>query len=68
MSAAQFKGVRAAKLQGETERKCCSLCIIWHERHTFAEQEDVIEQVVHLWGGLQQCHQHCPLRAAYQAI
>ncbi len=68
MSAAQFKGVRAAKLQGETERKCCSLCIIRHERHTFTEQEDVIEQVVHLWGGLQQCHQHCPLRAAYQAI
>ena len=31
---------------------------------TFAEQEDVIKEVVHLWGGLQQRHQHCPLHAA----
>ena len=40
----------------------------WHGQPTFAKQEDVIKQIVHLWGGLQQRHQHCPLHAACQAM
>ena len=49
-------------------RHCYSAWTPWHGQPTFAEQENVIKQVVHLWGGLQQRHQDCPLHAARQAM